>query len=176
MFVCSPNNDSFKLSPALIEKLKLNIDKCMSNLRFIQNNQKQIEEKVQLIFKKNTDRKPSQDIDQSLYDGFISNKDRAVCTEIQNLSIEEIRDFNPTFEDRKLLKLFLNFKARNYPELLTESEQEEWFEIVQSRVQSGANGFLSLESFEKSLSNLKLKSPEKSNLWNELEAYAHTFL
>ena len=176
MFVCSPNHDSFKLSPALIEKLKLNIDKCMSNLRFIQNNQKQIEEKVQLIYKKNIDRKPSQDIDQSLYDGFISNKDRAVCTEIQNLSIEEIRDFNPTFEDRKLLKLFLNFKARNYPELLTESEQEEWFEIVQSRVQSGANGFLSLESFEKSLSNLKLKSPEKSNLWNELEAYAHTFL
>jgi len=47
--------------------------------------------------------------------------------------------FRPSFEDKKLSKLFQNFKARNYPETLTEDEQEDWFEIVQSRVQSGEN-------------------------------------
>ena len=176
MFVCSPNHDSFKLSPVLINKLMLDMNKCMKNLSFIQDNQKQIENKVKAIYKKNLNRDPSIDIDQSLYDGFISNKDKILCSDIQNMSIEEIGSFTPNFEDRKLLKLFLNFKARNYPEILTEEEQDEWFEIVQSRVQSGANGFLSLDFFEKSLYNLKIKFPDKKKLWSELEAYAQTFI
>jgi exodeoxyribonuclease-1 len=176
MFVCSPNHDSFKLSPILVEKLKLDIDKYMKNLSFIQKNQKQIEDKVQSIYKQNLQREPSRDIDQSLYDGFISNKDKAICNEIQKLTINEIGQLNPNFEDRKLLKLFLNFKARNYPELLSDDEQEEWFEIVQSRVQNGENGFLSFDSFENSLDNLKNSNPEKDKLWQDLEAYAQTFL
>ena len=176
MFVCSPNHDSFKLSPILVEKLKLDIDKYIKNLSFIQKNQKQIEDKVQSIYKQNLQREPSRDIDQSLYDGFISNKDKAICNEIQKLTINEIGQLNPNFEDRKLLKLFLNFKARNYPHLLSEDEQEEWFEIVQSRVQNGKNGFLSLDSFENSLNNLKTNKPEKNILWQDLEAYAQTFL
>ena len=176
MFVCSPNPDSFKLSPILVEKFHIDMENCLKNLQYIQNNIILIEDKIRYIYKSDIEKKPKNDIDQALYDGFISNKDKLVCNEIQNLSIDEIGTFKPNFEDRKLLKLFLNFKARNYPELLTESEQEEWFEIVQSRVQNGANGFLSFESFEKSLSNEKINSPEKSNLWNELESYAQTFL
>ena len=76
----------------------------------------------------------------------------------------------------KLSKLFLNFKARNYPESLTEDEQEVWFEIVQSRVQSGENGYLSFELFEKRLNRLKEADPNKSNLWQELEEYANRML
>ena len=84
--------------------------------------------------------------------------------------------FRPNFEDNKLSKLFQNFKARNYPQTLTEDEQEEWFEIVQARVQSGENGYLSFESFEKSLNRLKEAYPKRSNLWQELEEYTNTML
>ena len=176
MFVCSPKPDNFKLSPLLIEKLQVDMDKCMKNLSYIQNNQKQIEKTVQSIYKKDPEREMSNDIDQSLYDNFVSNKDRKICNHIQSLSSNEIGLLNPNFEDRRLLKLFLNFKARNYPELLSEDEQEEWFEIVQSRVQNGENGFLSFDSFENSLDNLKNSNPEKNKLWQDLEAYAQTFL
>ena len=176
MFVCSPKPDNFKLSPLLIEKLQVDMDKCMKNLSYIQNNQKQIEKIVQSIYKKDPEREMSNDIDQSLYDNFVSNKDRKICNHIQSLSSNEIGLLNPDFEDRRLLKLFLNFKARNYPELLSENEQEEWFEIVQSRVQNGENGFLSFESFENSLDNLKTSKPEKNKLWQDLEVYAQTFL
>ncbi|MDC1318699.1 exodeoxyribonuclease I, partial [Candidatus Thioglobus sp.] len=176
MFVCSPNSTSFKLSPALVEKFNLNMENCLKNLLYIQNNIKKIEEKVQSIYNDKGEREPSNDVDQSLYDGFISNNDRAICNQIQSLSEEEIKHFEPNFEDRRLTKLFLNFKARNYPQLLNEFEQEQWFEIVQSRVQDGENGFLSIDSFERSLFNLKEKSPEKQNLWRDLENYAQTFL
>ncbi|MDC3315454.1 exodeoxyribonuclease I, partial [Candidatus Thioglobus sp.] len=114
--------------------------------------------------------------DQSLYDGFISNHDRIICNEIQNLSPTQLVDYLPAFEDRKLVKLFLNFKARNYPHLLNEFEQEQWFEIVQSRIQSGANGFLSIDSFERSIESLRESHPEREILWKELEDYAQSFI
>ena len=95
---------------------------------------------------------------------------------ITNLSVEQMSSFRPNFEDRKLSKLFLNFKARNYPETLSEDEQEDWFEIVQSRVQSGENGYLSFEQFEKSLNKLKEAHPDRSKLWQELEEYANRLL
>jgi exodeoxyribonuclease-1 len=176
MFVCSPNKDSFKLSPLLVEKFQINMEKCLKNLLYIQNNIKKIEAKVQSMYKNEGERVPSNDVDQSLYDGFISNNDRTTCNQIQTLSIAEIEHFKPNFEDKKLTKLFLNFKARNYPQLLNELEQEQWFEIVQSRVQNGENGFLSIDSFERSLYNLKESSPEKHSLWRDLESYSQTFL
>jgi len=176
MFVCSPNKDSFKFSPHHLEKFQINLDKCLKNLLYIQNNIKKIKEKVQSIYKTEGERAPSNDVDQSLYDNFISNKDRKICDEIQHLSVEQISSFKPNFEDRKLSKLFLNFKARNYPETLTEDEQEDWFEIVQSRIQSGENGYLSFENFEKSLNRLKEADPSRSNLWQQLEEYADRML
>jgi exodeoxyribonuclease-1 len=176
MFVCSPNSDNFKLSPTLIEKFQLNLDKCLKNLRFIQQNSQSIEDKIRSIYANDSDREPSRDVDQSIYDGFISNNDRKICNDIQNLSPTQLSEFVPEFEDRRLTKLFLNFKARNYPQLLNEFEQEQWFEIVQSRIQSGANGFLSIDSFERSIESLRETQPGRENLWKELEDYAQSFI
>ena len=176
MFVCSPNPDSFNFSPQLIEKFHIDMESCLKNLQYIQNNIREIEEKVHSIYKGDSEKQPSNDVDQSLYDNFISNKDRKICDEIQHLSLDQISSFKPNFEDIKLSKLFLNFKARNYPETLTEDEQEDWFEIVQSRIQNGENGFLSFELFEKSLNRLKEADPNRDNLWQELEEYANRML
>jgi len=176
MFVCSPNSDNFKISPILIDKFQLNLEKCLKNLRFIQQNRQSIEDKVRAIYKNDSGREQSRDVDQSLYDGFISNHDRIICNEIQNLSPTQLVDYLPAFEDRKLVKLFLNFKARNYPHLLNEFEQEQWFEIVQSRIQSGENGFLSIDNFERSIASLRESHPEREILWKELEDYAQSFI
>ena len=166
----------YKLEPKIIEQLQIDMDKCMKNLEYIKDNRVLIEEKIQYIYKKDTDREATIDVDQSLYDNFISNKDREICNAIQDLSLDQISSFKPNFEDRKLTKLFLNFKARNYPETLTEDEQDHWFEIVQSRIQSGENGYLSFEQFERSLNRLKEVNPNKSDLWQELEEYANRLL
>ena len=176
MFVCSPNEDSFKLSPALIEKFQIDMENCLKNLSFIHQNKSKIEEKVKSIYKLTSERQQSPDVDQSLYDGFVSNHDRAICNEIQNLSIKDFAIYNPAFEDKKLSKLFLNFKARNYPQYLNDIEQEEWFEIVQSRIQNGENGFLSIDSFERSLNHLKESYPDRKKLWKQLEDYADSFI
>jgi len=176
MFVCSPNEDSFKLSTALIDKFQIDMEHCLKNLTFIHQNRSKIEDKVQLIYKQESERQQSSDADQSLYDGFVSNHDRAICNEIQSLSNTDFAGYTPPFEDNRLSKLFLNFKARNYPQSLNDYEQEEWFEIVQSRIQNGENGFLSIDSFESSLNNLKESHPDRKKLWKDLEDYANSFI
>ena len=176
MFVCSPNQDSFKLSPYLIDKFQIDMVNCLKNLSFIHQNKSKIEQKVQLVYKQASERQQSPDVDQSLYDGFVSNHDRAISNDIQNLTSSDLVGYTPEFQDKRLSKLFLNFKARNYPESLNEYEQEEWFEIVQSRIQNGVNGFLSIDSFERSLNNLKESHPHKNKLWKDLEDYANSFI
>ncbi len=129
-FVCSPNQDSFNLSPSLIDKFQIDMENCLKNLSFIHQNKSKIEQKVQLVYKQTSERQQSPDVDQSLYDGFVSNHDRAICNEIQNLTSANLVGYTPQFQDKRLSKLFLNFKARNYPESLNEYEQEEWFEKI----------------------------------------------
>ncbi len=166
----------YKLENKITEQLQIDIDKCMENLSYIRDNQTQITEKIKSIYTKDSERTPALDIDQSLYDNFIDKADRLICNQIQNLSSDELKKFKPQFKDKKLSKLLLNFKARNFPESITEGEQEEWFEIVQSRVQNGENGYLSLENFYKSLEKLKISAPSKSDIWTQLEEYAQSFL
>ena len=149
---------------------------CLKNLSFIHQNKSIIEQKVQLVYKQASERQQSPDVDQSLYDGFVSNHDRAISNDIQNLTSSDLVGYTPEFQDKRLSKLFLNFKARNYPESLNDYEQEEWFEIVQARIQNGENGFLSIDSFERSLNNLKETHPNRTKLWKELEDYANSFI
>ena len=166
----------YKLENKITEQLQIDIDKCMDNLSYIRDNQTQIKQKIKSIYTNDSERTPAMDVDQSLYDNFIDKADRLICNQIQNLSSDELKKFKPQFKDKKLSKLLLNFKARNFPESLTEGEQEEWFEIVQSRVQNGENGYLSLENFYKSLEKLKISAPSKSDIWTQLEEYAQSFL
>jgi len=161
MFYCSEKLDSFNLLSSRIEKFHIDMEKCMKHLRFIQKNEKEIKEKIKLIYSQKTEMIASKDVDQALYDNFISNEDRAICNKIQKLSINEISTYKPEFIDKKLSELFLNFKARNYPENLTEDENKKWNKIVESRLK-GSNGYLSIESFMKSLNKLLEDSLELS--------------
>lgn len=165
-----------KLEPRIIEQLKIDMDQCFNRIEFIQKNQKEIQEAVRAIYLSDGEKQLSKDADQALYDKFVDNADRRICNQIQSLSADEINTFQPSFKDKNLVTLFLHFKGRNYPQLLSDSEVEDWFEIVQSRVQDGENGYLSFDSFEQQLTQLKKDSPEKHFLWQQLETYAQTFL
>jgi exodeoxyribonuclease-1 len=165
-----------KLEAKIIEQLQIDMNQCFKNLDFIQNNQSKIQETVRAIYLSDGEKQLSKDADQALYDKFVDNADRKICNQIQTLSPDEIGTFQPSFKDKNLSTLFLHFKGRNYPQLLSDSESEDWFEIVQSRVQDGENGYLSFDDFELQLAQLIKDAPEKQTLWKQLETYAQTFL
>jgi exodeoxyribonuclease-1 len=166
----------YKLSDNIINQLQIDMPKCLKNLDFIKSNQTEISQAIEDIYKNNNERPKSSDVDQSLYDGFIDNSDRKICNQIQELSVDKLKDFYPQFKDTKLSKLFLHFKARNYPQILSEKERDDWFEVVQGRVQEGNNGYMSSTSFYNRLNTLRNNNPENKFLWQQLESYAESFL
>jgi len=166
-------------NPQLLDQMQIDKVKCMQHLDYILENKEIIKKKIESIYKKDSDREPTTDVDQSLYDNFISKEDREICDEIQHLSLNQMSTFKPDFDDRKLSELFLYFKARNYPESLTEDENKKWNKIVNTRLK-GLNGYLSIKSFKNSLiklleDSLELSEEEqqKTNiLCQELQDYA----
>ncbi len=165
----------YKLDPKVVDQLQINMDQCLKHLTFIKNNQTQITKIVQAIYKSDNDLAPNKDVDQSLYEGFMDNADKRVGNQLQNLNTHELNNFHPKFKDQKLNTLLMHFKARNYPESLTEDEAENWFETVQGRVQAGENGYLSIDEYFERIQTMRKQHPNKEQLWQQLEAYGESF-
>lgn len=171
MFV--PN--MYKIEGKIIEQLQININRCKQYLSFIQAHQNAINKVIQAIYHSEP-LPPNADVDQSLYDGFINDpKDKRICQQIQTLSKTQLKDFHPTFKDTRLSTLLMHFKARNYPESLSKDEQESWFKIVQSRTQSGEQGYLNIENYLQSIQAMRAQHPKQEQLWQQLEAYVESF-
>jgi exodeoxyribonuclease-1 len=106
----------------------------------------------------------------------MDNTDKRIAEQIQTLNIEQLKNFHPKFKDEKLSNLLIHFKARNYPESLTEDESENWFETVQGRVQMGENGYLSIDEYLQRIHAMREQHPQKEALWRQLENYGESFL
>ncbi|WPE17843.1 exodeoxyribonuclease I [Candidatus Thioglobus autotrophicus] len=165
----------YKIEPKVVEQLQIDMDTCMQHLNFIKNNQVAIEKVIQDLYRNDQDFAGNNDVDQSLYGGFMDNADKRLGEQIQSLSQTELQDFHPKFKDKKLSDLLIYFKARNYPESLTENEAEKWFETVQGRVQAGENGYLSIDAYFQRINTMREQHPEKEKLWKQLESYGESF-
>ncbi len=172
MFVPNVN----KIDPKIAQQLQIDMDQCQQHLAFINQHQQRITQVVQALYQNDEPLPKSADVDQALYEGFIDSGDCNLCNQLQSLEIEELANFHPKFQDQRLTRLLLHFKARNYPQVLSEAEAEDWFEIVQGRVQAGEDGYLSLDEYEEKIADMRDKYPEKSAIWQELQDYAESFL
>lgn len=61
-----------------------------------------------------------------LYDGFVGSRDKSRIQAVRRIDTDKLADFNPEFDDERLHGLLLHYKARNYPDTLSESEMIEW--------------------------------------------------
>ena len=165
----------YKLDPKVIAQLQIDMDACLQRLSFIKDNQNAISKVVQALYMNDQERTKSADVDQALYDGFMDNSDKRIGDQVQTLSSDELKDFHPKFKDQKLNTLLMHFKARNYPETLSEDETEDWFETVQGRVQAGENGYLNIDEYFQRINALREQHPNKEKLWQQLEVYGESF-
>lgn len=82
------------------------------------------------------------DVESSLYDGFLDDRDRARIIDIPTFSADALADFSPVFDDPRLPELLVHYKARNFPKSLTDAEQKQWEEYRLNRLQSQAPAFI----------------------------------
>ena len=114
----------------------------------------ELEAKIRQVFSEQPF-EPVSDPDQDLYGGFISNHDRRLCEQVLRLSPEQLRDFHPAFEDRKLTELLFRYRARNWPETLGKEEKQRWDEYRRQRLTAPDGGSsITLDAYRKELSRL----------------------
>ena len=87
------------------------------------------------------------DVDESLYSGFIGNGDRQLLNELRLLSPEQLAKAQPNFTDSRLTELLFRYRARNYPLTLSEDEHETWQQHCAERLFGGLPGVLNLDDF-----------------------------
>lgn len=82
------------------------------------------------------------DPESNLYSDFVSSDDLILCSAVRNNEAEDLKDFRPRFKDERLPELFMHYKAKNFPEILTEAEQAEWQTYRTDRLQKQSKFFL----------------------------------
>ncbi len=114
--------------------------------------------------------KPAVDAETALYDGFIPDNDRVRLAAIRSMDENSIADFHPNFTDERLPELLLHYKAKNFPNSLSEDEVSKWQIYRAARLNRQAPLFLAeLQKYQKdsNVTNDSTKSflLEELTLW-----------
>ncbi|MNZ89550.1 Exodeoxyribonuclease I [compost metagenome] len=90
-------------------------------------------DKVSAIYARD-DFSPSEDPEQQLYDGFMGDRDRRLCEQVRAADPQQLAQEQWPFDDERLPELLFRYRARNFPDTLSASEQERWKLFCQQRL------------------------------------------
>jgi exodeoxyribonuclease-1 len=87
------------------------------------------------------------DVDEDLYGGFLGNDDRRTLQRLSRMDGTKLAAARPAFADARLSELFFRYRARNFPDTLSEAERAQWLEHCAHRLHDGAGGALTMAAF-----------------------------
>ncbi len=90
-------------------------------------------------------KEPTPDVDEDLYGGFVGNNDRRKLTQLRSLSPEKLATARTGFDDARLEELLFRYRARNFPDTLSEDEVRRWEEHRVARLFEGEGGARTVE-------------------------------
>jgi exodeoxyribonuclease-1 len=117
------------------------------------------------------------DVDNRLYDNFVSDKDKLTLEKIRSGSPDDINNFASKLSDARLKTMLPLYKARNYPDSLSSEERSSWEDYRKRMLLSGDENS-SLAKFNKRLNELVSGKTDKSKkyLLEELHLYSQSIL
>lgn len=77
------------------------------------------------------------DVDEDLYGGFISGADRKILNDLRHMNPQQLANAHPHFNDQRLSELLFRYRARNFPESLSNDEMAAWEEHRVARLLDG---------------------------------------
>jgi exodeoxyribonuclease-1 len=78
------------------------------------------------------------DVDEDLYGGFVGNSDRRQLATLRTLTPQQLAQAHPAFDDGRLEEIVFRYRARNFPDTLSDIERERWEEHRAARLFDGA--------------------------------------
>ncbi len=117
------------------------------------------------------------DPDQNLYGGgFFSADDRRRMDRIRAVAPGDLSSFPQVFDDQRLPEMLFRYRARNWPETLSEEERGCWEEYRQARLfEPGEGAGLPMDDYLACLDEMEMDEslpPEKRRIIPELLAWA----
>lgn len=115
--------------------------------------------------------------DSKLYDAFVSDEDKLLSVQITRSNPSDINNFIDKFKDARLKELLPLYKARNYPNLLTDEERIIWEDYRQKMLLSGGTES-AMGRFGTRLNELasSASDPDKEFLLEELRLYVESIV
>ena len=115
------------------------------------------------------------DAEIALYQDFIPDSDRRLADSIRHMLPDEIRLADPQFQDRRLQELLFRYRARNYPDSLTEEERATWRVWVGQKLAQGEPFGNSIDSVLTEIDQLMLERSDTRDqqVLKDLQIWLH---
>jgi exodeoxyribonuclease-1 len=111
----------------------------------------------------------SSDVEFQLYDGFGNDKDVPRMIAVREANVAQLNGMNPNFSDNRLSELLVRYKARNYPQSLSDGEREQWEAYRTGKLR------VKLPAYMETLSKLAASSSD-TFLLEELQLWAESIV
>jgi len=157
------------LDQAAQERIKIDIPTVEKHLAALRS--AGILDALRAVFARDGAFPKAKDVDGALYDGFVNDRDKPKMSAVRAADRETLAGFNPGFADERLAALLVRYKARNYPQSLSQDEREGWEAYRAERIQRD------LPRFSTELARLsKDVSEDKAFLLSELHLWAESIV
>ena len=129
------------LDEASSKRLELSIDLIQENLQKLAkaNLAPKVLEALELLDKQQQTSflQDELDVDARLYDNFIGDIDKSACRVVRAADAAELSKLELTFKDDRLQALLPLYKARNYPQSLSDEERVAWEKFRERKLMGG---------------------------------------
>ena len=122
-------------------KIGLTPEQVNSNLRVLLEHP-EFAERMRSDYENRPEFPKAPEPEMALYDGFLNDRDRVKVAAVRNADANRLADFHPDFDDERLPELLLHYKGRNFPETLSEYENEKWEKYRRARLERQLPKFL----------------------------------
>ncbi|MDB5164308.1 MAG: exonuclease [Candidatus Saccharibacteria bacterium] len=172
------------LDEASQKRLKLNPQTIAKNFKALQEVKDELVPNMlaalRLITKKQQLKfmQDDQVVDNLLYDGFFEPADQKRMAEVRSADPQKLKELTLDFEDSRLQALLPLYKARNFPQSLTNAEQKIWENYRTQKLLQGKRSNR-LVRFYKQLDDMKKKgqlTDHQKYLLEELRLFAESIM
>jgi exodeoxyribonuclease-1 len=142
------------LREADFERLGIDLPACLAHAERLRQTPG-LAEKVRRVFASESHREPA-DADAALYDGFASDGDKRTFPRIRSSRPEQLPALAADLKDPRYPELLFRYRARNWPESLSDEERQRWDEYRRRRL-GGDHGLseYQFDSYRESIAGLR---------------------
>jgi exodeoxyribonuclease-1 len=148
------------LDPKLAAKWQLDIEQCMAHARIAADGP-DMSAVWQKVFQRETPGTET-DVDEGLYNGFVSQGDRRQLESLRTEHPARLVDRQPSFEDERLAEILFRYRCRNFPHTLQEQELETWEAHRAARLFEGAGGARTIDQLFAEIDALSETADERA--------------